>query len=198
MTEIDEVVDGVDQTVDILDRDRRERRVDVGVAERDSGESERLDECEPLIRGAQIGEEHAIHPTFDRELAVRLRLERAVRHRCQHEGLSRGRQLSLDAGDERREERIAGHDGGVAAEHETEGEGPIRAERTRSQIGRPAHLLGDRENAVARLDLDAGTVVERERHEPFADTRPLGDIRDRRPSSSTLVRLIAHLGFAAF
>ena len=64
-------------------------RVDVGVAERDGRESERLDQREPLVGRAEVGEEDAVDASLRRELAVGVRLERTGRHGGEHERLTR-------------------------------------------------------------------------------------------------------------
>ena len=150
------------------------------------------DERDPFIARAQVGEEHAVDATLRGQLAVRVGFERAGRHRCEHERLPGGREFPLDPGDERREERVSGDDLDVAPQHEAQRERAIGAEGASPKVGRPAHLGGDGEDALAGRDVHARPIVQRERDQALADAGALSDVGDGRSSTSTRVRFVAH------
>ena len=94
---------------------------DVGTVERDGRQPELLEELDPWVGEAQVGEEDAVDALRARQVAVAvgLRVE-IVADDLQQQRLAAGRQLELDPGDERHVERVGAQHQRVAGDHQAD------------------------------------------------------------------------------
>ncbi len=73
-----------------------------------------------------------------------------------------------------------------SSEHEPAGVCARGREGARGTVRVPAEVVGDGEDALARIVRHPGTSVERVRHGALRHTGPLGDVLDRDPRAASL------------
>ena len=152
-------------------------------ADDDGRKAETHELVDARVVDAQVDHQHAVDAVLAPPAAVDLDLLADVADELERECDRARGELRLDAGDELHEERLERERPRRPREHEPARVGAGRRERARRAVRIPAELVGDREDAVARVVGDAGPAVERVRDGALRDAGALGDVADRDPAA---------------
>ena len=161
-----------------------------GAGDRDRRELELAQHVQPAVVDADVGDQHAVHPTLAPPAPVHRDLGVMVGHHLQGQRVRPGRQLTLDAADQLHEERLHAQRAGRSGQCQPDRSGARPGQRPGGQVGVPADLLGDGEDAFAGRLGDARLAVERVGDRALGHAGLAGDVRDGGPlhQNNSLVR----------